>query len=118
MTIQEAINWVDEKKHNVYSREDKLVWISKVEAMAEDLAARYGIKVQSPIATGNYEDNLLIPAPYDQLYLRWLEAQIDYTNQEYLKYNNAIAVFNTLWKDYANWFCRNHVHPDGRFRFF
>lgn len=110
MTVQEAINWVDEKKHNVYSREDKVNWISQVEAMAAELAVRHGEK------PAEIDEELSVPAPYDRLYLRWLEAQIDYANQEYLKYNNAMAVFNALWTDYANWFCRGHITPARTFR--
>lgn len=106
MTIDEAIGWVDTKKHNVYSREDKLTWISQVEGMAAELMTRHGCTWEAP-----EEDTLSIPAPFDQLYLRWMEAQIDYTNQEYLKYNNAMAVFNALWLEYAKQVCRNHPAP-------
>lgn len=107
MTAQEAIQWVDEKKHNVYSREDKLFWLSQVEQMAAELEARFG--GEEPAGVVLPESVLRIPAPYDRLYLRWLEAQMDYTNQEYLKYNNAMAVFNALWGEFANWYCRTHL---------
>lgn len=108
MTVREAIDWVDEKKHNVYSGEDKLQWLSQVEAMAERLESRYdGFR---PGRELGMESVLRIPAPFDQLYLRWLEGQIDYANQEYLKYNNAMTLFNSLWTEYANWYVRSHVH--------
>lgn len=116
MTAQEAIRWVDDKKHNVYSVEDKLIWLSQVEAMAGELAQRFGEAGQT--GTVEPETVLSVQAPYDQLYLRWLEAQMDYTSQEYLKYNNAMAVFNTLWTEYANHYCRKHLHPQTGFRCF
>ena len=100
MTAQDAISWVDEKKHNVYAQEDKLFWLSQVEQMAAQLLSRCGRKQEQ--AEMAPETVLSIPAPFDQLYLRWLEAQIDYTNQEYLKYNNAMALFASLWQEYAN----------------
>ena len=34
MTAWDAIRWIDDKQHNVYSVEDKLRWLSQVEAMA------------------------------------------------------------------------------------
>lgn len=114
MTVQEAVRWIDEKKHNVYSLEDKLFWLSQVEWMAQELELRFG--ADSGIVALEADSGLRIPAPYDQLYLRWLEAQIDYTNQEYLKYNNAMAQFNTLWGEFANRYCREHLHRYTGFR--
>lgn len=108
MTVQQAIDWIDGKKHNVYSGEDKLVWLSQVEQMAKGLAQRFGETVETELEP---QSILAIPEPFDQLYLRWMEAQIDYTSQEYLKYNNAMAIFNSLWGEYANWFCRTHLAP-------
>ena len=48
------------------------------------------------------QTELSVPEPYDGLYLRYLEAQIHYTGQEYAKYNNAMALFTALWQEYAN----------------
>ena len=100
MTALDAIRWVDGKKHNVYSQEDKLFWLGQVEAMADRLHVRCGLEQERGALEP--ETVLSIPAPYDALYLRWLEGQIDYANQEYLKYNNAMALFTALWKEYAN----------------
>ena len=100
MTALDAIRWVDGKKHNVYSQEDKLFWLSQVEAMAARLHGRCGLEQES--VEMEPETVLSIPAPFDALYLRWLEAQIDYANQEYMKYNNAMALFTALWQEYAN----------------
>ena len=100
MTALDAIRWVDGKKHNVYTQEDKLFWLSQVEAMAARLHGRCGLEQE--IVEMEPETVLSIPAPLDALYLRWLEAQIDYANQEYMKYNNAMALFTALWQEYAN----------------
>ena len=100
MTAREAIDWVDGKKHNVYSQEDKCFWLKQVEAMAAELHSRCGLEGET--AEVALDTVLSIPAPFDRLYLRWLEGQIDYANQEYLKYNNAMGLFTALWKEYAN----------------
>lgn len=113
MTAAEAIRWIDEKQHNIYTAEDKRFWLSQVEKMAAELHGRCGESREEP-APGAA---LSIPAPYDQLYLRWLEAQIDYTNQEYLKYNNAMAMFTSLWQEYAN-FLRRSAAGCSRIRFY
>lgn len=116
MTAQEAIRWIDEKKHNVFSLEDKLTWLNQVEAMAAELGERYGLPGEA--AEVLPETVLSVPAPYDGVYLRWMEAQMDYTNQEYLHYNNAMAVFNSLWGEYAKSLCRRHGGKRGQFRYF
>lgn len=114
MTVQEAVLWIDEKKHNVYSLEDKLAWLMQLEAVALAMEQRYGSREEA--APLESDSSLRIPAPHDQMYLRWLEAQIDYANQEYLQYNNAMALFNTLWMDYAAKYSREHLHAQHPFR--
>ena len=64
--------------------------------------------------TGYNEDTdpqteLLVPAPYDEVYLRWMEAQIDYHNGEYDKYNNAIIMFNAAFEAYAAYYNQHHM---------
>lgn len=107
MTAREAMTFVDGKMHNVYSEADKLHWLTRVETMAGELAERFGI--DPPVLPLTPETELSIPTPWDQIYLRWLEAQINYANQEYLKYNNAMTVFNALWNEYANKTAREHL---------
>ena len=64
--------------------------------------------------TGYNEDTdpqteLLVPAPFDELYLRFMEAQIDYQNHEYEGYNNAIMLFNTAFQAYADHYNQHHM---------
>lgn len=39
------------------------------------------------------ETELLIPYPYQDIYLRWLEAMIDKNNEEMTSFNNNMAMF-------------------------
>lgn len=52
---------------------------------------------------------LLVPAPYDEMYLRWLEAQIDYYNGEDERHNNAIMRFNNAYEGYKKHYTRTHM---------
>ena len=65
------------------------------------------------------ETVLLVPAPYDEMYLKWLEVQIHYHNGEYDKYNNAIMMYNTVFENYAAYYSRTHkpVQRGRRFLF-
>lgn len=122
MTIQEAISWVDTKKYNIYTREDKIRWLSEqdmalwlflgnFEEFADKTFRGYG--EDTPL-----DQKLLAPEPFDRLYLRWLEAQIDYANQEYTKYNNAMALHLDAWKDLTAWCFRNYTHKTRELKYF
>ena len=55
------------------------------------------------------DTELLVDMPYDDIYIRWLEAQINYANGEIDKYNSAITMFNTAFEAYENHYHRNHM---------
>lgn len=114
MTAREAISWMDEKKHNVYSREDKLSWLYRLEVTAARFLGGYADAGEIPLASGPEEMDLdaplLIEAPFDDLYLYQLEAQMDYAAQEYTKFNNAAAMFQAQWDAFTSHYNRNHIH--------
>ena len=118
MTIMEAIHKIDDLKHNTHSQEDKLGWLSRLDSMVKRLVIDTHEGGEGVTFTG-YDDStdkdteLLIPEPYDEAYLLYMEAQIDYWNGEYEKYNNATERFNAVWDGYRNWYNRNHL-PKGR----
>ena len=117
MKISEAISQVDALKSNTYTQSDKVEWLSRLDAMVKKLIIDTHEADEELIFDG-YDDNtdlsteLLVPTPFDEVYLRWLEAQIDYHNGEYDKYNNAIAMFNTAYNGYMSHYNRTHM-PKG-----
>ena len=123
MTIREAIERTDSLLHNVYSRGDKIAWLSGL-----DLEVKKVILDQYERPDAGYFDGyrdgtpdsmvLLVPAPYDQIYLRWLEAQIHYHNGEYDKYNNAMAMYQTVLDAFANYYRRTHTPKRTAIKFF
>ena len=120
MTIDNAINSVDTLKHNTVERDHKIRWLSEVDGMVkrEILETHEGevSKFTGYVLDRPGDTELLVPAPYDALYLRWLEAQIDYHHGEYGKYNNALALFKACYQAYADYYHRNHM-PKGGGRF-
>lgn len=121
MTILEAINSVDSLKHNTYSDTDKRNWLSRLDWMVK--TEIIGTHAGGNIYFAGYNDDtpddtvLLIPPPYDEVYLRWMEAQIDYHNGEYNKYNNSIIMFNTAYEGFAAYYKRTHAPLGGGQRF-
>lgn len=121
MTIIEAINRTDELKPNTYPKEQKIAWLSKLDWMIK----RFIIDTHEGAEkcafdgyTSKTKDKteLLAPAPFDEMYQRWLEAQIDLANGEYDRYNVAILQFNTEYEQYELYYNRMH-QPAGAGRF-
>ncbi len=113
MKIAEAIGTIDKLKHNAYEPEIKTMWLSKLDGrIKNEILDTHENKTQ---AFSGYDENtpidteLLVPAPYDDIYLKWLEAQIDYYNGEYGRYNNSIIKFNTAYENFASFYNRTHM---------
>jgi hypothetical protein len=108
-----AINHIDAVKPNGYSQAEKIRWLSTLDGTikAEIVDTHEGAE---GVEFKEYNDNtplthvLLIPHPYDDVYIKWLEAQIDYANGEYGKYNNSITMFNAAYSSLEKYYNRTH----------
>ena len=118
MTIIELITDVDEMKPNGYEQLFKVQWLSQLDGRIKDEiidtheggedVTFSGYNADTPIDT-----ELLVPHPYDDVYRYWLEAQIDYANGEYTKYNNSMAMFNEAYSAYQRHYHKAHM-PKGK----
>jgi hypothetical protein len=114
MKIIEAINRLDAQKANTYNQPEKIDWLSRLDSMVKKQIIDTHEGSEAVSFEGYTEDTppdtvLLVPAPYDEVYLRWMEAQIDYHNHEYDSYNNAIIMFNTAFEAYAAHYNQHHI---------
>lgn len=123
MTIIEAISSLNEVKPNSYSQTEKIKWLSRLDGMikSEIIDTHEG---GENITFSGYDENvdlstvLLVPHPFDEIYIRYLEMQIDYANNEYGKYNNSREMYNTTFEAYAKYYNRKNMPiSKGRFRF-
>lgn len=118
MTIIEAVTGIDSFKTNTYSQDDKIQWLSKLDMTVklEIIDTHEGgddIEFSGYTSATPVETVMLIPAPHEDVYLRWLEAQIDYANGEFGKFNNSITMFNASYAAFANYYNRTHM-PKGQ----
>ena len=124
MKIIEAINGIDSLLRNTYDQVKKVTWLSELDGYVKTNIIDTH-ETAEPVAFTGYDANtdlrteLLIPAPFDSVYMKWLEAQIHYANGEYDRYNNAIVMYNTAYDAYAAYYTRNHrpVNRGRRFLF-
>ena len=117
MTIAEAISKVDATKPNTYERSIKIDWLSNLDARIKTQIID-AHECKDHIFFYGYDENdedteLLVPVPYDEMYLRWLEAMIDYHNSDDDRYNNAIILFNNAYKGYKDYYTRTHMPLSG-----
>lgn len=123
MTIIEAINKLDSLKPNTYSQEQKVSWLNRLDQMILTNIVQLHEGYENVSFTGYHSETdlqteLLAKAPFDEMYLRWMEAQIDYHNGEIKRYNISMPMFNTEYEAFENWYRRNHMPlSSGRFLF-
>ena len=123
MTIMEVLHRIDTLKPNVYSNPEKIKWLSMLDGMIKSEIIDTHADGNDVDFEGYAEDEeltteLLVPAPYDGIYIHWLEAQIDYTNAEYEKYENSNTMFNAAYTAYAKYYNRMHRPLSKRFTSF
>ena len=122
MTIQEAITQVDTGLNNTYTQKEKIGWLSLLDQRVKLQIIDTHEGAENVIFNGYDESTdkgtkLLVPAPFDEIYLRWLESQIHYRNQEEDRCNNATDAFNVLWAEFRNYYNRQHMPLGTKLRF-
>ena len=118
MEIREIIERVDRLKPNMIDEEQKIRWLSEVDGQVwhEIITQHEGAPMEEFTGytdTTPPQTKLLVPFPYDNLYIHYLSAQIDLYNQELGKYNNDSQLYNTALKNYSDWYTAHHM-PLGR----
>lgn len=121
MTITQAITQLDGLKFNQYTHRDKVRWLSEVDAMVHNVIMAGYEGDREPFAPYNPDEDmhrhLLVPAPFDILYIRWMEGMVDYHNEEANGYNASMTLYNEALRDYRAWYARNHTPKSGGPRF-
>lgn len=126
MKLMEAIRRIDELKHNTYTTGEKIMWLSELDGNVKKTVYDTHIPNEGediPVFSGYTEKDvedtegpvLLIPAPWESVYVLWLEAQIDYYNGEYDRYNNAVASANAVLQSFESTYHRTHRTPSTAF---
>ncbi len=124
MTILEIINRVDTIKPNSYTQTEKIDWLSTLDGIIKNEIIDTYEGSEAIVFEGYTPDTsldtvLLVPAPYDDIYIRWLESRIDYANGEYNKYNNSATAYNAAFEAYSRYYNTHHKpkHTVKRFIF-
>lgn len=118
MTIKECIDIVDTLKPNAYTVEDKVRWLSFIEAIIinEVLKTHEGYDGRYDLFEGYSADKLtvtlIVPSPHDRLYTAYLQMHIDRENGESSRYNNSVATYNAYMTEYRKYYNKTHMPLD------
>lgn len=114
MTVTEAILEVSNVKPHKYNDATLTRWLSELDGKVwEDLYANYPDAPDKPSlpydAVGSTPVSLLIPFPHEDVYIKYLCAQIDFHNAEFERYNNDMLMFNAQYQAFVDAFTRSHM---------
>lgn len=105
MTLRDLLHKINEEKPNSFSEAKLISFVNEIEAeIAEELRIE-----NKPVYEDNHTDldkSLLLSAPYDRVYVSYVKAMIDYTNEEYDSYANNQAQHVQDYRDFIDWTVR------------
>lgn len=113
MKLGKVIETVNRIKGQQYDTEIMTSWINEIEGQAidETVNRAEGFSVEfKPFDYKNDMDAVLvIPDRFEDVYLNYIYAKIDFNNQDTERYNNDVAMFNAAYEAYSAWFRRTNM---------
>lgn len=100
MTIERALESTRDLTGAVVSRGTMVRWLSELDGK---LAFETFRKTEWDAYDGDGDTELLIPYPWDGLYVHYLEAMTYYANGEYDRYTNSMTMYDSVLEDYLAW---------------
>lgn len=106
-TLQQTLTRIDAICPNAWDETAKLLWLNECESMIQTR-----ILGAAPEACITYDTNtdrsttLLVPAPFDRLYVYYVIAMCDYAAHETAHYADSMMLFNAALDEYAKWYQR------------
>lgn len=111
MTVQDVLNRINELKPNKFSAAAVFGWISKVDFIISEQHLPYGGEaIEEPYSPETADEEVLLSEEWQDIYLYYASAQMDYLNGEAGRYTNSMIMYNTELQSYLDWYNRTHAH--------
>lgn len=112
MTVNECLAKVKDRKPNAYKDESLTDLLNECEAMVqrELLLTVPDEIVQYDFAT-DMDKELILPRPYDALYVTYIIMMIQYNQEEYMAYNNTNSMFQTQYANAQSYYNKQNPNP-------
>ena len=112
MKVNEAMARIDALRPNTVDEKTKRGWLTRVDqyVFSEIVSRREGAegKTFTPYGDGEGERETLVPPPYDELYIFYLEGMIYYTTRELDKMSGSMVLYNQTMREYKNRYFSRH----------
>lgn len=108
-TLQQALTRIDAICPNAWDETAKLLWLNECESMIQTRIL--GTAPEQCItydADTDRSTKLLVPAPFDRLYVYYAIAMCDYAAHETAHYTDSMMLFNAALDEYAKWYQRTN----------
>ncbi len=108
-TLQQALSRIDAICPNAWDETAKLLWLNECESMIQTRIL--GTAPEQCItydADTDRSTKLLVPAPFDRLYVYYVIAMCDYAAHETAHYTDSMMLFNAALDEYAKWYQRTN----------
>ena len=112
ITVKAILDYVDELKLNNFSRNTKLMWLNEIEYRVQtDVMLFAAESVGTVPDDDNYE--LLVPAPFYEIYYDYLFMKISEHVEESAGQNNRAATFDKAFTRFMRWWADTYHPADG-----
>lgn len=112
MTVNEALAKVKDRKPNAYNDESLNDWLNECEAMVQ---REIMLTVPDEIIQYEWPDDrdkeLILPRPYDAMYVTYIIMMIQYVQEEYGAYNNTNLMFQTQYQAAQGYYNKLDPNP-------
>ena len=108
MTISEAISQTRKLSGNAVDDNTMCRWLSELDGRLM-LDFYKGSEWMAYALPQDADHELLVPFPWDELYVHYLEAMVYYSNGEFERYRNSYEMYNKKELDFRQWYARTHV---------
>lgn len=108
-TLQQALTRIDAICPNAWDETAKLLWLNECESMIQTrILGTVPEQCITYDADTDRSTKLLVPAPFDRLYVYYVIAMCDYAAHETAHYTDSMMLFNAALDEYAKWYQRTN----------
>jgi hypothetical protein len=113
MTINRALEIIDQTHPGEYDRETKIGWLSDLDKRAYEVQCRHDMETALDFSgytiNTDGDTEMLIASPYDEIYPVYLDMKVSLADRDYPFYNNAAVMFQGMWGDYTSYVNRTYM---------
>lgn len=107
MKVREVLDQVNEVKPNVFSDARLMDFLNEVESMIWNEVLDQDPEDYKPLSVpDDYGVELTAKPPYSKAYGAYIQAMIDFQNEESVSYQNNMSMFNSVFLDYKKYMQR------------